>query len=382
MKILFVSPHYKPHLGGVERAIQKLSAEYRSAGHDVCVVTTHWDSSPKRFKGLPDIEQDQGVQIVRVNETSRGFLPVSIFLLPYFFNPAEIIRIIDMYSPDIIHLSCDCWWYMNLALAIHYQNKTPIVFSPAYHPLSWRLWWKRIAVKMTGQKAAGVIALTQQEKNHLKDLGIGDKKIFVRGYGVDSIFDKNMQERKKTLPFTFLYVGRLEKSKGQIEVIELFNKYKNTFHTNANLVLIGNDLGYGKSIVQMRERSPWKEDIYVLQDIDDDQLKNYYNRCHIFVSASRYESFGLAIFEALSAGLPIIIRDYGHGKELFGECIFGFLEENTESLLQKIYSLEIDKEKFASLSSQISMYTKKFEWHNVSSVLLEYYKSLIHFSKN
>ena len=67
LRILFVAPYYKPDWGGIERAIDRLGAELRAAGHATGIVATHF-SFPRRHRaGLAARETiDGGLAVYRV----------------------------------------------------------------------------------------------------------------------------------------------------------------------------------------------------------------------------------------------------------------------------------------------------------------------------
>ena len=68
IRVLFVAPDYKPNWGGIERAIDRLSAELRAAGHATGIIATHYTFPRQHRAGLP------------ARETIDGGKPVTPFM--------------------------------------------------------------------------------------------------------------------------------------------------------------------------------------------------------------------------------------------------------------------------------------------------------------
>lgn len=92
-------------------------------------------------------------------------------------------------------------------------------------------------------------------------------------------------------------VGRLHPSKG---VDVLVDAFRASTATKAALVMLGD----GPQLAELRHRSAGDPRIHFLgyRPVVQDCLRDL----DLFVSPSREESFGLAIIEAMSAGLPVI----------------------------------------------------------------------------
>src|SRR5437764_14907571 len=67
MRILFVNPYYKPYFGGIERVIERLTAELRlSRGVEaIGILTTNVYFPDRIMQGLPAHEVIDGVEVFR-----------------------------------------------------------------------------------------------------------------------------------------------------------------------------------------------------------------------------------------------------------------------------------------------------------------------------
>ncbi len=103
LKILLVSDHYPPFIGGAHRQSQLLGRELRRRGHAVSVATV-WSG------GLPEEEIDNGVRVFRLKQIRtavRGLVrDRQQRHQPPFPDPVTIAglrRVIKRVRPDIVH---------------------------------------------------------------------------------------------------------------------------------------------------------------------------------------------------------------------------------------------------------------------------------------
>ncbi|MDB5018002.1 MAG: mannosyltransferase, partial [Mucilaginibacter sp.] len=118
-----------------------------------------------------------------------------------------------------------------------------------------------------------------------------------------------------------MHLGGNQWYKYRFGVIALYNAYR-TFHNTAiPLLLIGADPG--PLIMEAKEQSPYKDDIYVLPGKDDEFVKIAYAGASLFLFPSLAEGFGWPIAEAMALGCPVITTDEAPMSEVAGEA--GFL---------------------------------------------------------
>ncbi len=116
LRLLLVSDHYPPFIGGAHRQTQLLAHELQRRGHEVNVATV-WSG------GLPEVEDDAGVRVFRLKQL-RTWLPGAVRdrkqrHQPPFPDPITIIglrRLIQHFKPDVVHAYG--WFSYSSALAL------------------------------------------------------------------------------------------------------------------------------------------------------------------------------------------------------------------------------------------------------------------------
>ena len=129
-----------------------------------------------------------------------------------------------------------------------------------------------------------------------------------------------------------IFVGRIEKVKGILELIRAFKiVYKKD--NNARLLIVGT--GAFSSI--MEEANPVWSRITITGFVNKDTLYQLYNLSDLGIVPSIYEEFGYVALEMALSGLPVLVNDTGGLHELTGIV----------SLIRPIKSSIFDPQRFA-----------------------------------
>ncbi|HHJ1207750.1 TPA: glycosyltransferase, partial [Proteus mirabilis] len=108
----------------------------------------------------------------------------------------------------------------------------------------------------------------------------------------------------------FLFVGRIQKDKGIIQLIDAFNLFKLN-NNNYKLVIVG----YGKDFDEINNliKSNSYNDIILTGPKNTIELQHFYSHCHSLIvpSCNSYEGFPRVIAEAWYYGKPVILTNVG-----------------------------------------------------------------------
>jgi len=116
--------------------------------------------------------------------------------------------------------------------------------------------------------------------------------------------------------FLFLHVGGIEPRKGSIELIEALSRVRSHLAPSPVLAVIGakpfqDYSGYRDRVFERTEDLGLEigKDLVLLETVGDAELPSWYQAADAFIFPSIKEGWGLAVLEAMAAGLPVITSD-------------------------------------------------------------------------
>jgi len=132
-------------------------------------------------------------------------------------------------------------------------------------------------------------------------------------------------------------VARLEKEKDLETAIRVFAKLK----INSEFVIVGD--GSQRRSLELLAKSLEVGDKVKFVGWQDD-LREFYQNADIYISTSLYEGYGMAVVEAASYGLPLVISDAGIAHEIFEDKIGAFIckPKDKESFVKAMINLAKD----------------------------------------
>ena len=154
---------------------------------------------------------------------------------------------------------------------------------------------------------------------------------------------------KSKLNKSLISVGRLEKEKGMLELIDVF-KLVHEKDKRIKLEIYGD--GSEKNAIENKIKKYELEKYVVMHGFKaSDEINESYKKAGLYVMCSKKESFGIVILEAMSSGIPVIAYENITGaKELIKNNKNGFLIPNRDKKLMadKIieYMNKKDKKKY------------------------------------
>jgi glycogen(starch) synthase len=161
-------------------------------------------------------------------------------------------------------------------------------------------------------------------------------------------------------PFTVLFVGRLEKRKGILDLFQAIPQVVEHF-PDVRFVIAGADnsihdgfqrkTGMSYPAFFIENYSNYASYVDFLGEVTDEQLQRLYQSCDIFVAPSLYESFGLVYLEAMNYAKPVIGCWTGGVPEVIENGITGMLVEpgSPKALAEAILSLLNSPEKMREM---------------------------------
>lgn len=231
-----------------------------------------------------------------------------------------------------------------------------------------------ITKKKLAQKAAAIIAVSEQTKKDIIDiLEVNEDKIHVIYHGGPKIEKVN---KKSPYPFPyFLYVG---KRGGYKNFSQLLKDYSIFYSRNGEVKLICTGSNFTSAEKELILKYGIKDNV-IHEQATDEYLRILYANAEAFIYPSLYEGFGMPILEAFAYGCPVIINKKSCFPEIAGEAAIYFESNNQYSNIAETLSSfynspnNFKKELIEKGYKRLSMYS----WEKAANELQKVYQSIL-----
>ena len=344
LRVMYLTPYYRPYLGGIERAIEELSHQIQASPEveSVGVLTTKYSFPRVAQPDWPDRETlTDGVEVFRLPGFPRWSPP--LYSVPLvWFSPRRVQQYLDEFRPNVIHFVGDGWFWGHYWARFHWRGRARFVFTPSFHTLPLVRWWLAPVNAALCRTVDDIVPLTEQESRGLRRAYLAPRhKLGIIGWGapppnpavIESVhlepgaevtgqedIHPPGQPVSRNGPagrtVTILCVGRLGRHKGQLWLLDVYREARRSFNKPVRLVLVGRDEGDATAIADFIEEHRLGGEVVVTGEVSDEELARWYARANLFVLFSHYEAFGLVYFEAMAYGAPVLTHDVGSNREL------------------------------------------------------------------
>jgi len=193
--------------------------------------------------------------------------------------------------------------------------------------------------------------------------------VVIVGNGTDpDLFNSSGCRQKK---YDVVFLGRIAEEKGIFDLLTAWKKVVGEIHS-AQLLLIG---GFERKVEEKLRRTmqelQLRQNVTLSGFVSDKKRTQLLSFSKIFVFPSRMEGFGLAVAEAMAAGLPCIISNLPALKENFNSAAVFVEPGDVEGLAQTILALLSDPRKCRKLIRTGQKLVERFSWEAVAERELE-----------
>lgn len=325
----FYTPNYPgvSQDGGIGSHVRTLGHGLTGLGHRVAVLTPG---------DQPSVEEPQ----LHLHPMRLRHLPVADRLLPGIGACTRVaiamLRLVRKYQLDVVEFPN----WEGLGLLFRRLSWVPVVVRLYTSSLEsqvidqlpptrlrrwdvrrerWQSHWADIVVTHSRAHRAAMAA----------ECGLAEESIRIIPLGIR--IDPTFRRRHSPEPFqTVVYLGRLEKRKGTIDLLQAIPAVLQRF-PDTRFVLIGSDRAHcsrGRTHAEfVSEEFPAhvQRQVRFLGRLSDDEVDRWMQTADVFVAPSLYESFGLIFPEAMRWGTPVVGTRVGGIPEIITDGETGLL---------------------------------------------------------
>ena len=276
------------------------------------------------------VELSDRVKVFGVAGGSKLFKLIRIYHLAKGLIGREKYDVITAQDPYFLAL-----------LGWHLAKKFKLALEIQVHGWEKFCGWRKIIARYLLPKADAIRTVSQRLKKQLiNEFGVKEEKITVVPIYVEVRSQKSEVRNRINDKFIFLTVGRLAPVKNlglQIEALAEVTKV----HPEVELWIVGE--GPEKENLKFKIKKLKLEQNVKLWGWQDD-LESFYNQADVFLLTSNYEGWGLAVIEAASFGLPIVMTDVGCAGEVIKDGESGLVVPVGDKTALKQAMIQLIKE--------------------------------------
>lgn len=387
MRIGLFTDTYPPFINGVSTSVEMLKNALEKKNHEVYLVTVN-DSSIK-------YDYDEENHILKIPSIPIGLYD---YRLSRIYS-LKMINLIKSWNLDVIHSHTELGIGI-CARLVAKQFNIPLIHT--YHTMykdythyvthgHFDKSSKKIVEYLTkfycDTTATELIVPTNKTYRLFKENYKFEKNIHIipTGIEVDRFFKENVNKKKvdrlrKNLNLSkrdtvIIFVGRLAQEKN-IEFLLNAEKRIINNHSNIKLLIVGD--GPDKEKLEMFSRKLGIEkNVIFTGKVAWDDMPVYYQLANFFATASKTETQGLTVIEAMAAGItPVCIRDEAFLTAIT-DNLNGFIFDNIDEYVEIILKLEKNKQERAKISGQARIQAEHFSSAQFADNVLVVYNKAI-----
>jgi len=327
MKICMFTNTYLPHVGGVARSVAIFTEDLRQKGNDVLVIAPEYSDSE------PQSENEGHVLRVPAIQNFNGSDFSVRIPMPFIIDDT-----IDNFKPDVIH-SHHPYLLGDAALRAARRRGLPLIFT--HHTLYEEYThyvsnnsdtMKHFAMHLSTEFAnmcTSVVAPSLSIVRLIKRRGVMTPVVEIPT-GVDVGFFSEGQRgqfrEEFQIPqdaFVIGHLGRLAPEKNLIFLTRAISDVMGDL-PNSRFLVVGKG-PTEKEIVQIFQKKGIGDRLIMAGKQTGSRLQDSYHAMDLFVFASKSETQGMVLIEAMAAGLPVIAIDAPGAREVVSNSENGIL---------------------------------------------------------
>ena len=381
MRIAIFTNNYLPNPYGVSMSIEGFREEFEQRGHTVYIF------APK-FKGYADLHKN----VFRYPSVEMHFRGVRFpIAIPY---SRKICKVLKELKIDIIHAQ-----HPNLlgseALRWARKKRVPLVFTwhtlydryahfNPFLPTKISAWWVVRNARKYADHADHIIVPTASVRKIIQKWGVKNEHISAIQSGINAheFASASRQKGREKLNIpkdtkVLLLVSRLTAEKN---VLFLARSVADVLQKNKNAVFVVAGDGDQKVVIQrLLKKENVANQCMFLGVVARNEIKHVYAAADIFVYASKSETQGMIVTEALYSGLPVVAVKAPGVQDLVGNHVSGFLvrehEKEFADAVERLIHDDALRESFSKNAEKIAK--ENYTSSRCGQKMLEVYRALL-----
>lgn len=384
MKIAMLTNNYRPFVGGVPISVERQAQELIRLGNQVTVFAPMYGESKEERERMLAEDEQAPERVVRYRSQKKKMENGMVYPGIY---PAEIIDVFSREHFDCIHVHhpmfvgpWGIWLGRKYGIPVIYTYHTRyedyLHYIPLFRVRNDSLWIRKKAVELIRKKVIPrymgwfadkcdlVLAPSAGMREVIRQYGV-TTPVEVLPTGLEKTFFQKDKERSQEIRkrygrgknYLLVTVSRLEKEKNYGFLIRGIAEIRRKMGDDFHVLILGD--GSQKSELKARAAILGVQDmITFVGSVPNEQVKDYLNAADLFLFASRSETQGIVLAEAMAAGCPVVAVHAVGVDDIVKDRSNGFLtdekeEEWAERVVEALRKENLGKMRKAALETAV-----------------------------
>jgi len=383
LRVAMFTNNYLPFIGGVPISIDRLKLGLTELNNGVLVVAPRYPQ-PSTTEEADVLRLAPLLPLGRHNE----------FRLANIFS-WRLLKRVRAFAPQVIHVHHPFWIGRAgqllgrlLRVPVVYTYHTRLEHYAHYVPLPGPLFRNLISHALVKRFANGcdaVIVPTSSAEEYLRIVGV-KQPVFVQPTGIDyarfadadsaaidTLRHRYRLEGKRVL----VSISRLSKEKNIDFMLDGLVLLRDNSAHNFHLLLLGEGNEFNRLQARI-EALGLSEHVTLVGAVPPEEVALYCHLAEIFVFASRSETQGMVVLEAMAAGLPVVVIRSSGIEDIVQHGVNGYkTAPDPQSWSQRIDTLLSDDGLKARMSGQASGTAAEQRIEKFAAEVLRVYRYVI-----
>lgn len=382
MRVGIFTDTYPPYINGVSTSVAMLEHALKKKGHQVYIVTVNSEDLTYKYE-----DDDHIIRIPGIPTGIYDYRLTGIY-------PLRALKKIKKWNLDVIHSHTE-FGVGTFARIIAKQFDIPLVhtyhtmYEDYIHYITKGYFMgpsRKIVEYLTkfycDQTATELIVPTKKTYDLFKKKYKYNRNVHIipTGIEIERFYEENFKEQEleairqkigvKKDDFITLFVGRLAQEKSVDFLIDaqaaICKKYD-----NAKLLIIGDGPDMDKFKKQAIKLNI-EDKVIFTGKVPWEEVPKYYRLASVFSTASKTETQGLTVIEAMAASIPVVCIDDESFRDVVVEGLNGYLFKNKRQYKKYIEDFIEDPAKLKKFGTQARLnaepHSSKYFAERVSDV--------------
>ncbi|MCE5297077.1 MAG: glycosyltransferase family 4 protein [Euryarchaeota archaeon] len=356
LRIVEVNAFHYPYRGGIENRVHNIGKRLAEK-HDVIVLTSQLPDTDPR-------ETIDGYEVLRLPSKFIGRYN------PPYVSTSGLMEALKALDPDIVDFHYR-WAPTYNKLARGYPGKKVFTFHNTFGEgvgitrlpsmVNDQMWKRHL------KRFGKVVCISEFIRTDLIRRGLDPLKLVTVPNGVDMPDVRADIEEKDFI----LFVGRLVATKGLPYLIRAMARI------DSKLVICGAG-PEERHLRKLASKLGLDRKVEFAGKVSEERKSELLASCKIFVMPSLYESYGIAVAEAMSFGRPIVATSVGGLPEVVKDAGLISAAKDPSDLACKINDLLLDDGRRAIMGARARTYSLKYDWDSIASKMESLYVQSIY----